>query len=35
VAKLLDGYLPKLPPQEKGGGFKIAPVETVGQQKLI
>jgi hypothetical protein len=30
------GKLPKLPPQEKGSGFKIAPAETgAGQHQLI
>jgi DNA methylase/Restriction endonuclease len=35
VAKLLDGYLPKLPPQEKGGGFKVAPAEAAGEQHQL
>ncbi len=36
VADLLDGKLPKLPPQEIGGGYKQAPKEdTARQGKLI
>jgi Restriction endonuclease len=36
VAKLLEDYLPKLPPQEKGGGFKVAPAEKDrAQHQLI
>jgi hypothetical protein len=33
--EILDGHLPKLPPQEKGGGFKIAPAETVELPLLL
>jgi SAM-dependent methyltransferase len=36
VGDLLEGKLPKLPPQEVGGGYKLAPKETAGkQEKLI
>jgi hypothetical protein len=36
MADLLDGKIPKLPPQEIGGGHKQAPKEkTEKQQKLI
>ena len=35
VGDLLDGKLPKLPPQEIGGGYKQAPKETGEQGKLI
>jgi hypothetical protein len=35
VGDLLDGKLPKLPQQEKGGGFKQAAPEKPGQELLI
>jgi site-specific DNA-methyltransferase (adenine-specific) len=35
VADLLDGKLPKLPPQERGGGYKQAEREIAPQAKLI
>ncbi len=36
VDDMLDGKLPKLPPQEYGGGYKQAPKEQIGKQdKLI
>jgi adenine specific DNA methylase Mod len=36
VGQLLEGKLPKLPPQEIGGGYKQAPKEHTGkQEKLI
>jgi site-specific DNA-methyltransferase (adenine-specific) len=35
VAKLLDGKLPKLPPQERGGGYKRAPREETPQEPLF
>jgi Restriction endonuclease len=35
VANLLDGKLPKLPPQEKGGGYKQAVPEKPTQNKLL
>jgi hypothetical protein len=35
VAKLLEGKLPKLPPQERGGGFRQAAREETQQQKLF
>ena len=36
VGDLLEGKLPKLPPQEVGGGYKQAPKEqTEKQEKLI
>jgi hypothetical protein len=35
VAKLLEGRLPKLPPQERGGGFRQAAREEGQQQKLL
>jgi adenine specific DNA methylase Mod len=36
VSDMLAGKLPKLPPQEKGGGYKqIAPEETSVQPKLL
>lgn len=36
VGDLLEGKLPKLPPQEIGGGYKLAPKEATGKQdKLI
>jgi site-specific DNA-methyltransferase (adenine-specific) len=35
VGELLEGKLPKLPPQEKGGGYKQAATEKAPQEKLI
>lgn len=35
VATLLDGKLPRLPPQERGGGYKQAEQEKAPQAKLI
>jgi site-specific DNA-methyltransferase (adenine-specific) len=35
VADMLNGKLPKLPPQEYGGGFKQAPQEKPAQNKLL
>ena len=35
VGDLLEGKLPKLPPQEVGGGYKQAPKEQTKQEKLI
>jgi hypothetical protein len=35
VAKLLDGKLPKLPPQERGGGYKQAEREEAPQDRLF
>jgi len=35
VADLLDGKLPKLPPQEKGGGYKQAAPEKPAEGKLL
>ncbi len=36
VGNLLPGKLPNLPPQEIGGGYKLAPKEQAGkQEKLI
>jgi hypothetical protein len=35
VGEMLDGKLPKLPPQEYGGGYKQAPQETPAQNKLL
>jgi site-specific DNA-methyltransferase (adenine-specific) len=35
VATLLDGKLPKLPPQERGGGYKRAEKEQASQEKLL
>jgi site-specific DNA-methyltransferase (adenine-specific) len=35
VGDMLDGKLPKLPPQEKGGGYKQAVPEKPGQERLI
>jgi site-specific DNA-methyltransferase (adenine-specific) len=35
IVDLLDGKLPKLPPQEVGGGYKQAPREIEKQDKLI
>jgi adenine specific DNA methylase Mod len=35
VEQLLEGKLPKLPPQEKGGGYKQAETEKTPQEKLI
>lgn len=36
VGDLLKGKLPRLPPQEIGGGYKLAPKEATGkQEKLI
>lgn len=35
VAKLLDGRLPKLPPQERGGGYKRAEREEMPQERLL
>lgn len=35
VADMLDGKLPKLPPQEYGGGYKQAPQEKPAQDKLL
>ena len=35
VADMLDGKLPKLPPQEYGGGYKQAPKEKPAQTKLL
>ncbi len=35
VEQLLEGKLPKLPPQEKGGGYKQAETEKAPQEKLI
>ena len=35
VAKLLEGKLLKLPPQERGGGYKQAPREEPTQEKLF
>jgi hypothetical protein len=35
VAKLLDGKLPRLPPQEPGGGYKQAEREKAQQERLI
>jgi hypothetical protein len=35
VEQLLEGKLPKLPPQEKGGGYKLAAPEKAAQEKLI
>jgi site-specific DNA-methyltransferase (adenine-specific) len=35
VATLLDGKLPKLPPQERGGGYKRAEREEPGQEGLF
>jgi site-specific DNA-methyltransferase (adenine-specific) len=35
VEQLLEGKLPKLPPQEKGGGYKQAPQENPAQNKLL
>jgi hypothetical protein len=32
---LLDGKMPKLPPQEKGGGYKQAAPEKTTQEKLL
>jgi hypothetical protein len=33
VARVLEGRLPKLPPQERGGGFRQAAREDPQQQK--
>jgi site-specific DNA-methyltransferase (adenine-specific) len=35
VAELLDGKLPKLPPQEIGGGYKQAPKEQAEKQEKL
>jgi site-specific DNA-methyltransferase (adenine-specific) len=35
VADLLDGRLPRLPPQERGGGYRRAEREAEQQQKLL
>jgi hypothetical protein len=35
VEQLLEGKLPKLPPQEKGGGYKRAEREEAAQDKMI
>lgn len=35
VGELLDGKFPRLPPQERGGGYKQAGREEVGQDRLI
>jgi site-specific DNA-methyltransferase (adenine-specific) len=35
VEKLLDRKLPKLPPQERGGGYKRAEREETAQEKLL
>ncbi len=35
VEQLLDRKLPKLPPQETGGGYKRAELEKQGQEKLL
>ena len=35
VADLLDGKLPKLPPQERGGGYKQASQEQPEQQNNV
>ncbi len=35
VDDMLNGKLPKLPPQEKSGGFKQAPAEKAQQEKLL
>jgi site-specific DNA-methyltransferase (adenine-specific) len=35
VSDLLDGKLPKLPPQERGGGYKQAAQEQADQAKLL
>ena len=36
VADMLEGKIPRLPPQEIGGGYKLAPKEQTGrQEKLI
>jgi site-specific DNA-methyltransferase (adenine-specific) len=35
LADLLDGKLPKLPPQERGGGYKQAAPEKTPQEKLL
>lgn len=35
VDDMLAGKLPKLPPQEKGGGFKQAAEEKAPQAKLL
>jgi hypothetical protein len=35
VGELLEGKLPRLPPQEKGGGYKQAGREEVTQERLI
>lgn len=35
VGDIFEGKLPKLPPQEKGGGYKQAPTEKPDQAKLL
>jgi site-specific DNA-methyltransferase (adenine-specific) len=35
VATLLDGKLPKLPPQERGGGYKQAARDGADQDRLL
>jgi site-specific DNA-methyltransferase (adenine-specific) len=35
VGELLEGKLPKLPPQERGGGYRQAGPEEPGQERLI
>ena len=35
VGDILEGKLPKLPPQEKGGGYKQAVQENPQQHKLL
>jgi len=35
IADLLEGELPKLPPQEIGGGCKQAPKEQIGKQEKL
>jgi len=35
VGDMLDGKLPKLPPQEKGGGYKQAAPEKPAQNKML
>ena len=35
VGDLLAGKLPKLPPQETGGGYKQAPREQTGKQENL
>jgi hypothetical protein len=35
VEQLLEGKTPKLPPQERGGGYKQAGREETSQDKLL